>query len=286
MTRLIPDIPDPAQYLRDQSAKPDDDIEPFLAALALAALKRPGISTGRYCKEANDIAAEVATRHGDLTRAGAEDNPETRLAALKHVLSDHYGFAGDDSEADSIIKADMIETMDRRRGASIALSMLYLHAGRHMGWDIGGITIPGHFVLRIEQDGKRLIFDPFHQCRILQAADLRALVKESLGEEAELSADYYDPPSNMDIIKRQQNMMKFRQIEIEDYEGALETVQGMRLVDPGECRLLLDAGVLYARAGQPLSAIPALEEYIEKVSNVIDRQDAEMLLAHIKETLE
>jgi len=50
-----------------------------------------------------------------------------------------------------------------------------------------------------------------------------------------------------------QNNAKLRQIEGEDYLGALKTVEVMRLLDPNEYRLLFDAGVLYARTHQVMA---------------------------------
>jgi regulator of sirC expression with transglutaminase-like and TPR domain len=84
---------------------------------------------------------------------------------------------------------------------------------------------------------------------------------------------------------RLQNNIKYRQIEVEDYAGALKTVEGMRMIDAGEYRLLLDAGVLYARTGQPKSAIDALEEYIKKAPKDRDRHEAAMLLQELKNSL-
>ena len=115
----------------------------------------------------------------------------------------------------------------------------------------------------------------------MAASDIRSIVKAALGDSAELSASYFEPVSNRDILINQYNFIKSHQIEISDYEGALQTIEVMRLVAPGEFRLLLDAGVLYSRTGQNEKAIPALETYIERAPDHNDRYDAELLLEHI-----
>ncbi len=277
---------DPHSFLQKQAAKPDEKIDVAKCAIALSAVRRPGASMQSYFSHLKKLSDEVGARYQALLAAKAEDTLETRIAALKHVLSDHYSYQGDDEESEIIARADMIDVIDTRRGAPIALSILYMHCGRAQGWDVAGVTIPGHFVLRIEKGGRRVIFDPSQRCKILQAPDLRAFVKENLGEDAELSADYYDPPTSREILNRLQNNIKFRQIEAEDYAGALETVQASRLLDPGEYRLILDEGVLLARCNQPRAAIASLEEYIDKAPAHADKHDASMLLRHIRETLE
>jgi regulator of sirC expression with transglutaminase-like and TPR domain len=111
---------------------------------------------------------------------------------------------------------------------------------------------------------------------------MRALIKQVQGPNAELSASYYETASNRDILIRLQNNIKLRQIEMEDYTGALRTVETMRLIDPGEFRLLLDAGVLYAKVGRPQAAVPMLNNYIDHLPiGHRNRQDAQQLLAEI-----
>lgn len=273
------------EYLEKISAYPDEKIGVAKAAVALAALEKPGISLESYFSHLNKMVKEVTKRHHDLLEANAEDTVETMLASLKHVVADHYGYSENNEDSFSVFDFDMIDVIDKRKGLPLALCILYLNAGKGQKWDISVMRIPGHNVLRLERDGKRVIFDPSAECRIMQAADLRAQVKKTLGEDAELSADYYEPPGNLELVIRFQNILKYRRIELEDYPGALKIVEGLRKVAPDEYRLLLDSGVLYARLDRPLDAIDALEQYIEVAPDVGDRHDAGLLLQHIRDTL-
>lgn len=275
----------PGAYLSELAEVEDGEIDLARAALALAAMNHPGLSLERYENHLDKICAEVRSRFEDLIKAGAEDSAETRLAALKHIIADKHGYAGALEEDGNLQNSSLIRAIDRGKGLPIVLSILYMHAARAMGWEIGGLNLPGHFLCRLEKDGVRLIFDAANSCKIMHAPDLRALVKKNLGEKAELLAQYFLPISNREILIRLQNTVKSRQIEMEDYEGALRTVESMRQVDPGEYRLLLDAGVLYARTNQLEAAIAALEDYIKKAPNDRDRHDAALFLQQIKDQL-
>lgn len=277
---------DPAAYLKILAGLPDREIDIGPAALALAATAQPGVfSLERYFNHLKKLCEETAARHAELLAAGASDNVETQLAALKHIIADKYGYIGDEENYDNLENASLIRVIDRGKGLPITLSILYVHVARAQGWDIAGLNIPGHFVCRIDRDGQRVIFDPFNRCRILVAADLRALVKKTQGSHAELSANYFEPTPNREILIRLQNNIKFRQIEGEDYDAALKTVEAMRMIDPSEFRLLLDAGVLYARTNQPRAAIDMLEDYIKKAPRDRDRHDAALLLQQLKDNL-
>lgn len=279
---------DPAQLmetLKSIGAQPDEAIDLGRTAIYLAALEQPGLSLERYQSHMQRLAAEVRERHDALIAAGAQDSAETRLAALKHIVADKYGYAGDNDNYDDLQNASLIRVIDRRRGLPISLGILYIQIGRYLGWAVHGLNVPGHFVCRIDYDAARLIFDPFNGCAALQAPDLRRLVKQSLGPEAELSSSYYEPAGNRTILVRLQNNIKLRRIEAEDYEGALSAVQAMRAIDPEEYRLLLDAGVLCARTNRLQQAIVALEGYIARAPGDRDRHEAALLLRQIQESL-
>lgn len=276
---------DPRIYLDNLALVPDEEIDLGLAALSLAAPRHAGISLSRYVSHLDKLSSDTADRHTELLAAGAEDNPATCLAALKHALADGHGYEGDQAHYDSIENADLMRVIDRGMGMPIALSILYIYAARSQGWQISGLGIPGHFVCRLERGGEMLIFDPFHRCQVLEAPDLRQLVKNAMGEQAELSAHYFEPVSNRAILIRLQNNIKHRLIDAGDYEEALAVIELMRKIDPHEFRLLLDAGVLYAKVGQRKTAITMLEDYIEKVPDPAARQDAVLLLRELQDNL-
>lgn len=273
---------DPHEYLAGLRRVDDSILNPAEAALAFAAVDQPGLSTDRFFHHLSCLAEDVRDAYVRMQAQGEEDCAETMFAALRGVIVEKYGYQGDAETPDDLQNANLIRVIDRRRGLSVALAILYIHAGRAQGWLVEGLDFPGHFVVRIEHKGRRVIFDPSNPARILEAGELRAMLKKLRGTHAELSASYFEPVSNRALLFRLQNTLKFRLIEMEDYEGALKIVEGMRLMDPGEFRLLLDAGVLYARTGQTKTAMDLLEDYIRKAPRAQDRQEAALLLKDLK----
>jgi regulator of sirC expression with transglutaminase-like and TPR domain len=262
----------------------DHKINLAKAALYLGALDSPGISLNRYENHVVKLCDEVTQRHAFLIEEGATDDAATQLAALKYVMVDVYDYMGNLEEYDDLQNVNLLRVIDRRKGMPVALSLLYIHAGLAQGWHIEALNFPAHVVCRIEKEGQRILFDPFHGCKVLQAADLRQLLKTLVSSDAELASSYYDASTRREILIRLQNNIKLRQIENEDYEAAVKTIERMRLIDPEEYRLLLDAGVLYARTNQGLAAIAALEKYIDRAP-LEDRQEALYLLKQIRENL-
>lgn len=276
---------DSRSVLMESGGKEDAELNLFTLALAFAAPAHEGISIDKYFSHASKVAKDVAERYIALLNAGADDDVNTQLAALKHILADREGYVGDTETYDDLQNADLMRVIDRRKGLPIALCILYIQAGRDNGWQVDGLNFPGHFLARIEYKGQRLIFDPFGGCEILEAPQLRQLLKKVRGTNAELSADFYKPCTNRDTLIRLENNVKLRLIDGEDYEGAIKVIEAMQMLDPREYRLLLDAGVLYAKTGQRTLAADVLEKYITLAPNPQDRRDAEAILRQIKDTV-
>lgn len=272
--------------LQDLGHISDDQIPLAETALLLSASCDAGIDLGRYYTHLDKLAEEVGARFKALLEAGADDSAETRLAALKHIISDQYKYEGDKDNYDDLQNADLVRVIDRRKGLPIALAILSLHAAQAQGWDMEGINFPGHFLIRLSVGSHRIIADPYNAFSIMQAPDLRALVKKIAGLDAELSASYYESATSRDVLIRLQNNIKHRQIEHEDYEGALKTVEQMRLIAPSEHRLLFDSGVLHARTGHILKAIEILERYIIEAPSQKDRYDAQLFLSSLRDSLQ
>ncbi|MEK9660566.1 MAG: transglutaminase-like domain-containing protein [Alphaproteobacteria bacterium] len=225
------------------------------AALALAALDRPGVSLDHYRGELGRLAAATAKAH-----AGIDDRFGARRchAALTQAIVDEFGFAGDRATYDNLQNASLMRVIDRKRGLPIALGILYIVAGRAQGWTIDGLNFPGHFLLRLEAGGERLIFDPFDDGAPLDPAAMRALLKQSSGSGAELTPEHYAPASNRDILLRLQNNIKIRLLRAERTEAALRIVESMLMFAPGRPSLWYEAGLLHSHLGNLRGALLAL----------------------------
>lgn len=229
------EIADPEKIftaLQEAGRLPDDKIDLAETAILMGARYHPGLSLGRYKNHIQTLSREIKERHAALLDVGGQDDLPARLAALKHVFYDKEGYDVVRKPVD-VQDSDITQVIDRRSAASTALALLIVHTGRIQGWGVDGLNVPGRFLLRLDSGAERLIADPVKLLAPLQAHDLRRLVKKALGNAAELSMDYYEPVTNRFFLLCLQNNIKTRQIMIEDYEGAYDSVKMMRAVGAG-----------------------------------------------------
>ncbi len=280
------DTPEEAfQYLRYIGTLENDaDIDLGEGALALGLIFLPGLHVDRYRQHLKKISDHVTDEFQSRTRLKEKDTVALRVQVLRKIIHEAHGYRGDDSTYDDIQNTNMIRVIERRKGLPVALGIIYIVLARRQGWHMDGLVFPGHFLIRLENGGERVILDPFKEGREMDAASLRQLLKSIVGKGAELSHNYYNAATNRDILIRLANNAKKRFIEGEDYPQALLVTKAMEAIAPQEYRTLFDKAILYAKLKQKPQAVTALEEYIQKTPHVGERRQAQILLQQIKDS--
>ncbi|MEP4378041.1 MAG: transglutaminase-like domain-containing protein [Alphaproteobacteria bacterium] len=266
---------DTDRLLRGLAGLDDARIDLADAALALAARERPGVSADRYRAHLAEVAAAVE-------KECADDSLAARLNALTGVLHERFGYIGDAQSYDDLQNANLMRVIDRRKGLPIALGILYIQSGRALGWDICGLNFPGHFLVRLDDGPARLILDPFAGGKEIDAAGLRAMLKSTLGSDAELSPAHYAPASNRDILIRLQNNRKIRLLKAQQFTEALAVVEDMLLFAPGEGALWHEAGLLNTHVGNLRAALIAFGHCRDLTANPADRARVDQLISDIR----
>ena len=225
------------------------------AALTLSVLRRgEAVDLAPFRQHVASMASDLA----DLVRRrGAA--PE----ALAEVIARSYGYRGDTDSYDDLQNADLVRVIERRKGLPVALSILYLDVARRQGWEAEGLAFPAHFLIRIGIDGARHVVDPFNDGTVRDAADLRGLLRQVLGPEAELSPQHFDPVSDRDVLLRLENNVRLRLANREDWPTAAQSLDRMLAIAPDRPELLFEAGQLNARLDKRRAAIAAFERFLD-----------------------
>jgi len=256
----------------------DGDIDLAEASLALAAFENPNLALDAYRRH---FAALVR----DVAGVGAAPDAAARADALNEVIAARWGYRGDSENYDDVENASMPRVIDRRKGLPVALGILYLHVARAHSWPASGLNFPGHFLIRLEGEGARLILDPFNGGRELAVDELRRLLKVAEGPEAELETVHYEAVSNRDILLRLQNNLRMRLFRGGEVRRAAAITESMLRIAPDETPLWREAGVLYAELGEVAPAISALERFLDTGGSDSARHEAAALLQKLRARL-
>jgi len=276
---LLDKNPTALEWLSQIGHQQDDEIDLLKGALALGALERPAT----YDLSAMHDA--VITMKKQLA-VYSDNSLEDKINALNDVLFAKADISGNYDDYDDLKNANMLDVLERKKGLPVALGILYIILAKSRKWDIEGLSFPGHFIVRLTHEGQRELIDPFNAGRILNASDLRQIIKAVMGQDQELSSSYYDAVSNRELLLRLQNNIKMRYVREENYEKALEQIEIMMLIAPDEEKLLFDAGILHYQLDNFSQAIDMLEQYKKNTKSAKEQQEASVLIYEIQKLLD
>jgi len=275
---IVTDRWDAETTLRSAGLLADEAIDLADAALAFAALDRPEIDPEPYRIHLAGLTQAIAEAVHKAPAFSADD----QARCLVQVLRADFGYTGDIETYEDLRNANLMSVIDRRKGLPVSLGILFIHAARHCGWIAHGLNFPGHFLIRLEVGGDRLILDPFHDGATRTAAELRDLIKQSLGPDAELQAHHYETVGNRDILLRLQNNIKLRHLRASRIEAAAQVVHRMLLLAPEETSLWREMGMIEAHQGHLNAAIAALETFLNLAPDDEHRRQTTAFLKQLR----
>ncbi|MBK20539.1 MAG: hypothetical protein CMM52_17045 [Rhodospirillaceae bacterium] len=267
--------------LEEIGEQADNEIEIGEAALQLAALDQTGVDIKTYRNHLADMAEDVSA----LVPGNTANNIAKRAKSLAEVIADKQGYEGDTATYDDPQNANLMSIIDRRMGLPVGLAIIYLDVAHRVGWEATGINFPGHFLIRLERGTVRCIMDPFNRGTERNVADLRALLKQVAGLEAELQPDHYEPVSSRDTLIRLLNNIKLRALSENNPERAAEIMERMLLIAPQRLSLLQEAGVFYTKIGNLRRAAVSLEKFLTLSTDDANRHEAATLLHKVRSRL-
>jgi regulator of sirC expression with transglutaminase-like and TPR domain len=265
--------------LRNIGTAAADRLDLGEAALALASLERRQVAPDRYRDHLALLTQDVAA-----TAAGAQ-SVAARIAALNETIVGKHGYRGDADTYDDLQNANLIRVIDRRRGLPVALGILYIHAARAQGWDMVGLSFPGHFLIRLEAADGRVIVDPFNEGKTPDAGALRQLLRSTAGEAAELAPEHYAPVPDRAILLRLQNNIKLRLIGTDRIAKAVHVIESMLLFAPDQPDLWREAGLLHAHLGNLGAATAAIDRFLALADDPAARHTMAALLQRLRTKL-
>jgi regulator of sirC expression with transglutaminase-like and TPR domain len=109
------------------------------------------------------------------SETGGDANDIARVCG--ELLGMRHGFQGDQENYDDPENSMLDLVLTRRQGLPILLAVVYIEVARRADIPIGGVGLPGHFVVAHFGVEPPLLLDPFARGRIIGAAVAEGVVR-------------------------------------------------------------------------------------------------------------
>ena len=161
--------------------------------LLIARFRYPDLDPVAYRDELDRYAEEISRRLLDRSRA------REVIHQINQFLYLELGFQGNTRNYYDPDNSYINRVLERRLGAPISLSVIYLLIAGRLSLPITGVGLPGHFMLKYQQKDSTLFLDPFNQGQALTRDEC---VRFLLGSGYEIQEGYFMPAKTRDILVR------------------------------------------------------------------------------------
>ena len=259
--------------------RPDAEIDLAAACLIVARHEYPDLDVNAYLRRLDEMASEVR----DLI--GNERHPLTVAAGMSRYLFGDLGFTGAVEEYFDPRASYLNDVLDRARGIPISLSIVYVEVARRAGYQVDGIGLPGHFIVKHPQPGGDLFVDPFNHGAILTPEECAAKVKEIYNGAVEFQPGMLGAVTKRQILSRMVHNLKTIYAAARLRRKALEMVEFLLIIAPWDLDEIRDRGMLRYQLGDGGGAVEDLETYLEYYSQATDADTIRSSVRAIRRTL-
>lgn len=205
-------------------AGPPEKVDLAEGALLIAAEEFPKMSIKDNLHEIDQLASEVGPM-------GEMSLPDSALR-LSEILHDRHGFIGDKEGFDDPHNSFLNKVLATKEGLPILISILYMSVAKRCGLSSHGVSLPGHFAVRLHRAGEAgVLIDPFHGGRILRTS-YRSLRKRGASQDLKSLSKGHDPSPTV-IFTRLLNNLKQVYLMLNSFDKARWVLELILLVNVG-----------------------------------------------------
>ncbi|MCG5055062.1 MAG: transglutaminase-like domain-containing protein [Myxococcales bacterium] len=210
-------------------SKNDCDLGLETAALVVAEAEYPGLNLARYAAKLDRMGRRARKLVQDSMLEGAPP-----IVAVLRMLYEDMGFRGNVSDYYDPKNSFLNDVLDRRLGIPISLALVIMSVSRRAGVRADGVSFPGHFLVRTEDDHGNLFFvDPFDG-RLLDEESLQLLYEQTTGDPADLDPAVLQPACRRQILARLLNNLRAIYEVRGDRTRLRRVLQRMAILNPSD----------------------------------------------------
>jgi regulator of sirC expression with transglutaminase-like and TPR domain len=218
------------------------------AALLVACEEYPELPVEHYL----GVLDEMAVRARPVVEGAGTLLGQVR--ALNGFLFDQQGFHGNNHDYYDPRNSFLNEVLDRRTGIPVTLSAVYIEVGRRCGLDVEGVSLPGHFIVRVrcgdalDADGAahEQLVDPFHAGALISRGECQARLDRIFSGRMRLDATMLAPCDGRALLARMLRNLKVIYVKAQDYGRALGALDLLVDLEPHSAEERRDRGLVYA----------------------------------------
>ena len=246
----------------------DERIDLLRAALTFARVEDPQLDIEHYVRRVDELAARVAEQIQE------PDDPGQIIAALNHVLYQEEMFRGNTVDYYSPRNSFLHDVLDRRLGIPITLALVYMEVARRVSFQLFGVGMPGHFLLKhYDVDGHSILIDAFERGSIVTEEDCRQKLDSIYPGQVALQPEFLLPVTRRQMLTRMLNNLRSVYLSQRDFRRAVQIVDLILVIYPRSPEDMKQRAVLRYNLNDYRGALSDFEEYVRMSPDASDAEE-------------
>jgi regulator of sirC expression with transglutaminase-like and TPR domain len=178
----------------------EERVDLLRAALTFARVEDPQLDIEHYVRHVDQLGVRVAEKVQD------PDDPAQIIAALNGVLCQEEMFRGNTVDYYNPRNSFLHDVLDRRLGIPITLALVYMDVARRVRFQLFGVGMPGHFLLKhYDVNGHSILIDAFERGSIVTEEDCRQKLDSIYSGHVALQPEFLLPVTRRQMLTRMLN---------------------------------------------------------------------------------
>ena len=240
------------------------------AAASIAQDEFPQLDTLGVLAEIDQLAARLKRKFPP------DAVPVQRLRWLNRFFFQERGFAGNVNHYYDPNNSYLHAVLATRRGIPITLAVLYIELATQIGLTAGGVSFPGHFLVKLRMPQGEVVIDPFtgHSLSRDELDELLAPYKRNRGLQGDFDTPlglFLQTATARDVLARMLRNLKEVHRSAGETKRLLAVQQRLVVLLPQAWSERRDRGLVCAELGLIGPATHDLAAYLEHVPDAPDR---------------
>jgi regulator of sirC expression with transglutaminase-like and TPR domain len=258
----------------------DESVDILRAALTLSRIHEPALDMERYVHRVDELAARVAVKIDD------PDDPVQIIAAMNDVLFREEMFRGNTVDYYSPRNSFLHDVLERRLGIPITLALVYMEVARRVGFQLFGVGMPGHFLLKhYDVDGHSILIDAFERGSIVTEEDCRQKLDSIYSGQVALQPEFLLPVTRRQMLTRILNNLRSIYLSQRDFRRAVQVVDLILVIYPRSPEDMKQRAVLRYNLNDFRGALSDFEEYVKMSPDASDAEEIKQTALSLRRSM-
>jgi regulator of sirC expression with transglutaminase-like and TPR domain len=278
------DLPSPLAYFASLVVE-DDGFSTLEVAITLGQDADPALDPQAVLLEV-DVLAERLRR-----RLPADASPTHRVQLLNRFFFRELGFAGNPNDFENPDNSYLHRVLQTRRGLPVSLAVLYVELAQQIGLRAGGVSFPGHFLVKLRMPYGEVVINPVNGESLSRARldEWLEPYRRAQGAAADAEAPlglYLRTALPRDIIARMLRNLKHVHRQSGHLAGQLAVQDRLVCLLPQAWEEWRDRGLALAEARRTDAALADLAVYLQHSPVAADAAALRRLVSELRGTPE